>query len=258
MNSRFSFALLLVPALPLLGIFAACSSSTNSTPVGGLADGGAADGPAASDAPTGGGTQCTTARDQLLLPIAKTSTGKVTIIKEEGDTKTLYVDASAGGLDQAAKNPRIYVDLATGTKIDLTDVTAPASTAWDLALKRDVIFTNGGDTGAGVGGAVQIPKSFAAVTAAEANAAEAETERLFDEECNAQLDGTGAASTTFASPPWYDYDQVTHIPTPRDVTYVVVGATGKKYKVGIKAYSGLPDGGTGMAGANYVLQVTAL
>jgi hypothetical protein len=257
MNSRFCFALLFVPALPVLGLFAACSSTSNSTAGVVVPEGGTADGPAA-DAPTGGGTQCTKARDDLLLPIDKTSTGKVSIISESGATKTLYVDASAGGLDQAAKNPRIYVALATGTKVDLTDKTAPDSTEWDLALKRDVIFTNGGDTGAGVGGAIQIAKSFSSVTDAEANAAEVEKERLFDEECNPQLDSTGAASTTFASPPWYDYDQVTHIPSPRDVTYVVVGATGARYKVGIKAYSGLPDGGTGPAGANYVIQVTAL
>jgi len=261
MISRFSFArffVTMLPALPALGLFAACSSS-NSTAVVVVpgADGGTADGPAA-DAPTGGGTQCTKARDDLLLPIDKTSTGKVSIVEEKGDVKTLYIDASAGGLNNAAKNPRIYVDLATGTAVALTDKTAPESTAWDLAIKRDVLFTNSGDTGIGQGGAVQIAKPFASVTATEANAAQVEKEYLFNDECEPQLDDTGAPSTTFASPPWYDYDQVTHIPAPKDVTYVVVGGTGKKYKVGIKAYQGLPDGGVGQAGANYVIQVTAL
>lgn len=253
MIKRFGSFFLAVPAFAL---FAACSSSSTSATETPAADGGdVPDTQGGVDA--GGGTQCTKARDDLLLPIDKSSTGEVSVVGESNGTKTLYVDASAGGLGGAAlKNPRIYIDLAAGAKVSVTDKTAPESAAWDLALKRDVIFTNSGDAGIGQGGAIQLNKAFASVSNADASAANLERERFFDADCNPQLDATGAPSTTFSD--WYEYDQVTHIPTPKDVTYVVRGGSGKKYKVGIKSYSGAPDGGTSSKTAAYVLQVTAL
>lgn len=263
MNSRFCFALLCIPAFGLVAGAPACSSSNTSggTVVPGdggpgTADGATSDGPA-SDAPPGG-TQCSKARDDLLLPINKTSTGAVSIVSESGATKTIYVDASAGGFTEAVKNPRIYIDLATGEKVDVTDKTALESTAWDLALKRQFIFTNSGDAGIGVGGAIQLNTPFSAVTEAEANAAMIERERFFNEECVAEKDQFGfSPNSTFSD--WYNYDSPTMmITTPKDVTYIVSGGTGKKYKLGIKTYRGLTDGGTGTASGIFVLQVTAL
>jgi hypothetical protein len=252
MMNRFCFLFLCIPAL---GSFAACSSSTTSASSGGVtpADDGGVE--AAADAPAGA-TSCSKARDDLLVPIDKVSTGAVTVVSDTGGVKTLYVDASAGGTASAIKNPRIYIDLEAGARVDVTDITAPTSTAWDLALKRDKIFTNSGDAGPGTGGAMQITKTFSAVNAAEANGTALVPEKFFDADCNPQLDITQTVSTTFSD--WYDYDQVTHIPTPKDVTYVVRGGTGKKYKVAITAYDGLADGGTGMATAFYLLKVTAL
>ena len=253
MMNRFCFLLLCVPAL---GVFAACSSGTSSTS-GGVtpADDGGTEGAATTDA-SGGATSCTKARADLLIPINKVSTGAVTVLSDTGSVRTLYIDASGGGTANAVKNPRVYVDLEAGARIDVTDTTATMSTAWDLALKRDKIFTNSGDAGPGVGGAMLIDKTFSAVNAAEANGTALVPEKFFDADCNPQLDQTQTVSTTFSD--WYDYDQVTHIPTPKDVTYVVAGGTGKKYKVAITAYDGLPDGGMGMATAYYLLKVTSL
>ncbi len=254
MMNRFCFLLLCVPTL---GLFGACSSSTTSSSSGGVTptEDGGTDGAATTDAPTGG-TSCTKARDDLLVPINKVSTGAVTVLSDTGGVKTLYVDASGGGTSNAIKNPRVYVDLEAGARVEVTDTTAPMSTAWDLAMKRDKIFTNSGDAGPGMGGAMLIDKTFSAVNAGEANGTALVPEKFFDADCNPQLDMTMTVSTTFSD--WYDYDQVTHIPTPKDVTYVVQGGTGKKYKVAITAYDGLPDGGTGMATAFYILKVTAL
>jgi hypothetical protein len=231
----------LFPILALAAV-AACSSSssTTPTPVGGDPDGGDADG-GITDATVG--TQCSTARDQLLLPIDKTSAGAVTILSDAGGTKTIYIDASAGGFQTAAKNPRTYIDLSTGTRVAVTDKSASTSTAWDLSLKRYVIFTNSGDVGPGQGGAKQIPKPFASVTDAEVAAAATAAESMFDADCNAKTDRTQAPLTTFSD--WYDYDDATMIPSPKaGVTYAVRGGTGKLFKVAIKAYDALPDGGT--------------
>jgi hypothetical protein len=258
MKNRASWLLLGLPALAL----AACSgsnpssaSTSGATPeAGGEIDAGAkADGPS-------GGSECTTARDQLLLPIARVSTAEVMVLGESNGTRTLYVDASAGGQGNAAKNPRVYLDLASGAKVSITDAAAPASTEWDLALKRTIIFTHGGDAGVGQGGAIQLNRPFASVTVDAATAAVSSVERetFFDEECNPKLDPVGGPLTTFSD--WYAYDQATNIPTPKDVTYVVRGAQGKTYKVGIKAYDGLPDGGgrNNQSTGFYILQVTAL
>lgn len=253
MMNRFCLLLLCVPTF---GLFAACSSTTGSSSGGALPgdDGGTADA-TATDAQNNGAS-CTKAREDLLVPINKVSTGVVSVISDTGGTKTLYVDASGGGTNNAIKNPRIYVDLEAGARVEVTDTTASESTAWDLALKRDKIFTNGGDAGPGMGAAMVIDKTFSAVNAAEANGTALASEKFFDADCNPQLDETQTVGTTFAG--WYEYDQVTHIPTPKDLTYVVQGGTGKKYKVAITSYQGLADGGTGQATAFYILKVSAL
>ena len=74
----------LFPILALAAIAACSSSSTNPTPVGALPDGGETDS-AIADASVG--TQCSTARDQLLLPIDKTSTGVVTVLSDTAGTR---------------------------------------------------------------------------------------------------------------------------------------------------------------------------
>ncbi len=246
--NRFSFV--------LSGLTVAACSSSSQTPAAPIPDGGVAPDGGTTDAPAGG-TECTSARTQLLLPIEKTSTGTVSIVSDSNGKKTLYVDASAGGLGSSAKNPRVYVDLAAGARVAVTDKTAPDSKDWDLALKRSIIFTNGGDAGVGQGGALQITKPFASVTAADVSVAKLEKESFFDADCNAKLDPTGAVNTTFST--WYDYDQATNIPSPKPgVTYVVRGGSGRLFKVGIKAYDALPDGGSrnNMSTGFYLLEVT--
>lgn len=234
--------------------FTGCSDKLN----GVTTDAGAADAATPpDDAPSGGGTQCSSARDQLFVPINRVSTGAVSIVSDVGGTKTIYIDAAAGGAGPAKTNPRVYLDLGSGTRVDVTDKSAPASKDWDLALKRVIIFTNSGDGGAGTGGAVQVAKAFGSVTPADVHAATPAAESFFDADCNAKLDPTQAPLTTFSS--WYDYDEKTNIPSPKpNVTYVVRGGTGRMYKVGIKSYDALPDGGSrnNVSTGFYLLEVT--
>jgi hypothetical protein len=86
------------------------------------------------------------------------------------------------------------------------------------------------------------------------------TEKFFDEECNPLLDEANFLTTTF-SPDWYDYDQTAAIPvTPKpNLTYVVTGGGGNKYKVAIESYKGKPDGtSTAAAGGYFLLRVAPL
>lgn len=251
MNTCFPLLFVTLLAAP----FVACSSSDPAaTAEAGAPETGAPEGGAVEDAPSGG--QCTSARETLLKPVDKVSTGAVSIVSDVGGVKTLYVDASAGGLAGADARPYVYVDLGAGTRVALTDKTATRSTDWDLAIKRVTLFSNSGDAGSGSGGAVPIKKAFAAVTDAEVLAAAPAAESFFDADCVAKVDQVQSVQTSFTG--WYLYDQSTMIPTPDpSFTVVVRGGTGRLYKVGIKAYDGLPDGGSrgNVSTGEYLLQV---
>jgi hypothetical protein len=204
-----------------------------------------------------GGATCTAALATLLKPIDSVSSGVVTVLSSSGTAKTLYVDAMAGGSAASNTNPRIYLDLEKGARVDKTDKTAPLSTDWDLALKRPILFSNGGQAGAGQGGSVFLPgKTFADVVPGDATGKTFATERFVDDECNPQLDATGAVKTSFDG--WYDYDSATNRLSPKVGTYLVKGAKGSIFKVQIVSYYASPDGGIGMSGGAYVLQVGPL
>jgi hypothetical protein len=225
----------------------------SSAGAGGAAAGSGGSGQAGSG---GGEPKCTEALASMLGPVDKVSEGQVLVVKEEGGVRTLYVDASAGGQQAAPENPRVYVDLASGKRVDVSDLEASKSDAWDLALKRAVVFTNSGDAGPGNGGAAFLPgKTFDQVTSADAG--DASKEVFVSEDCIPNLDPTQTVQTTFSG--WYSYNETTHQLGPVPGVFVVRGAKGALYKVEIVGYYGKPDGSTdGMSGGRYVLRVAGL
>lgn len=249
----------------LTSLLAGCSSSsetTDSPPDGG---GGTPEAAAPIDAaidtstptPDGGPASCSAAEEALLKPVDTVSTGDVTVLADAAGIKTLYVDASAGGPQGAATNPRVYVDLATGSRVGVSDKAAKTSTAWDVAIERPILFTNSGDGGAGQGGAIFLAgKDFDAVTAADASGTTFAAESFFDEQCVAKVDPTGAVKTSFDG--WYDYEQSTNQLTPKSGTWLVRGGAGALFKVAILSYYAAPDGGVGQSGGRYTLKVGAL
>ena len=108
-----------------------------------------------------------------------------------------------------------------------------------------------------MGQSLFVSKAFDQVTMADAMGKTFALEHFVDQDCNAQMDATGAILTTFDG--WYNYNQQTMFVSPKPNTaFIVRGATGKLYKVAILNYYSLPDGGTGMAGGFYTLKVAAL
>ena len=244
-------SLSLLVVLGALGAsFMACSK--DDPPVIGVSAGDAGDTDGGTTGEGGSaGSQCTAAREATLKPIDKVATQAVSIVEEAGGATLLYVDGSAGGTQNASRNPYVYINLETLSKVDVTDKSALESTDWDLAIKRTIIFTNGGDGGPGQGGAARVGKDFADVTSADG--AKMETEKFFDEECNAILDQANFLTTTF-SPDWYTYDEANNGVIPvTGLTHVVTGGTGKKYKVAIESYTGKPDGTTTSPSGGYFL-----
>lgn len=209
------------------------------------------------------GASCETVREAVLGPIASVSTGLVEVTSDSGASViTLRVDASAGGYMAAASNPYIYVNLATRARVDVTDVQADSSTAWDLALKRDNLRANSGDSGPGDARvAVLEGVDFDAVTSADAATADFQQDHFIDAEtCEPIVDDIGKPLTTFGN--WYDYDADTMGLTPGDKVYLVRAANGTTlYKLAITGYYlDVSDGmgGTAKKSAVYSLKYRAL
>jgi hypothetical protein len=190
--------------------------ATSASGGGGSSDGGHGGGAA-------GGVVCGPALEQALRPVDEVSKGEVEILSTSGQTRTLRVDASAGGIAASSKNPWIYLSLKTASRVDVDDQASLSSKAWDLGLKRQLIRTNGGDIGVGSGGAAFLEgKDFDAVTAAEAKATMIRTETWFNVRCELQVDRYDQPKTTFSG--WYDYDMATSFLVPHPGTFVVKGA----------------------------------
>jgi hypothetical protein len=237
-----------------------CSSS----PLEPASAGGASNGSAgASESASAGaaGTDafvdsCSAARAQQLGALETTSTGTVQLLGDTAGVKTLYLDATAGGQNGVTTHPWLFIALGSATKVEVNDVTSLQSLAWDLAFKRALIYTNGGEGGPGAGASAFVSKDFASVTSADAAGADFFSEKFFDDDCNAIVDITGAASTSFST--WYNYDEATHVLSPVTGTWLVRGATGKLFKLRFKSYYATPSGGTGTAGGAYLLEIGAL
>jgi len=203
------------------------------------------------------GPACPAEREKEIGPVDKVSTGEVTVLSDMGGVKTLYVDASAGGVMEAALNPWLYVNLAMAVRVDITDKQADSSTDWDLALKRPEIWTNSGLGAVGGGGAAFLKEvKFDAVTKESAPAA-IPVEDWFNDSCEIQVDEGGYMRTTFDG--WYDYGgQDTHAVTPHPGVFVVRGAKGALYKLELENFYSNPDGTDGMAGGRFKLRYSPL
>ena len=202
------------------------------------------------------GAPCTLTATQLLGPIEEVSTGEVKVLATDGLTRTLYVDASAGGFSQQGANPRLYLNLETAQRVDVTDAQAVGTAAWDLALKRPVLYSNGGTAGPGVGKAGFVFKAFDQVTAADEALAELTAEEFWDASCKPAQDQLGAPLTTMTD--WYDLAAGGATLEPKNVTFVIQGGTGKRYKLKILDYYANPDGSKGTTSGRYVLKVAPL
>jgi hypothetical protein len=229
--------------------------------------GGSAGDPNASEAGASGSggeaASCETVRAGLLGPIDNVSTGLVQVTSDANATLvTAVIDASAGGYLAAANNPYIYVNLAARGRVDVSDLQADSSTAWDLALKRDSIRSNGGDSGPGAAQvAALVGADFDTTTAAAATGAEFARDSFVDAAtCEPIVDPFGKPSTAFAG--WYDYDATTNGVAPADRVYLVRAASGTSlYKLKITSYYvDVPDGvgGTVKKSAVYGLKYQAL
>ncbi len=233
----------------LLAIFLglACSSQ----PVGGDDDSNRGEGGAPSDP----SNPCSGALRQELALVNEVSPRTVSVLETNGEERVLYVDATAGGAD--GTEPWVYISLATGDAVPLTDLDALDSTAWDLALRRFVIRTNSGDSGPGQGGALRVNLPWANVDADTLGNRIPPREVWFSADCELAIDSsTGDVITTFSG--WSEYDVSTHLLTPADAVYLTRGGDGALYKIAILDYYSNPDGTHGTVPGRYQLRIAPL
>ncbi|MCE9571597.1 MAG: HmuY family protein [Deltaproteobacteria bacterium] len=197
------------------------------------------------------GCDPTTALPTQWRPIAMTSTGALTVTTANGVTSGT-IDATAGGTAAAADNPYVYLDLMSGTKVDITDTASLSSTAWHVAFKRAGIKLNGGDSGPGTVSAASVDAAtLAEVTAAPTGLA---VDDWADASCALVAGPTGEPATVMSA--WYDYDSQTHVLTPKAQVWVIQIAPGVYRKLRIETYYG--DPANTMRGAYYKVEWAAL
>jgi hypothetical protein len=233
------WAVAILGAAPL-----ACSSEALTS------DGGAGSGNSGTAGSMHMSSGCSAALKQQLALVDEVSTAAVTILDESANERSLYVDASAGGIDGAQKHPWVYLSLKTGRAVPLTDLEALDSTDWDLAFKRTMVRTNSGDSGPGVGGAIRVGLAWDKVSRTTLGGQTLPIEDWFDDMCMIGLDSTNNVITSFSS--WSEYDPATHIVNAApDVVYITGAADGTLYKVQIEDYYSTPTGGHGTDPGKY-------
>lgn len=203
------------------------------------------------DAPTVGCDPGTVLPTAYRL-IAEVSAGTVTLTASGGVTSG-RIDATAGGLANSPDNPMIYVNLATGAKVDITDLEARTDTSWDIALKRSSLRTNGGDSGAGGRTLAVVPgDDLADVTTVPTATFIADD--FADESCELVTLMGGEPMSAFGE--WYDYDQTTHAVSPKSEVYVLERPDGTHSAFRFTTYYGNPA--SPMSGANYIIELKQL
>jgi hypothetical protein len=200
---------------------------------------------------------CSGALRQSLSLVDAVSTATVTLLSDNGSELVVYVDASVGGINGQDDFPWVYISLATGAGVAVGDIDALDSLDWDLALKRNIIRTNGGDSGPGQGGALRVALAWEDVDASTLGTRPVPVEDWFDDECNLTLSAdANELITTYSG--WSQYDLQTHVLTPVDVVYLTQGADGSLYKVAILDYYSNPNGTQGNTAGRYQLRIAPL
>jgi HmuY protein len=180
-------------------------------------------------------------------PISMVSTGAVAITAT-GATMAGTIDATAGGTSSSADRPYIYVDLKTGTRVDVDDLAARSSTAWDIMLKRSSVRSNGGDSGPGKRTIAVVQGTSLDTITAPASGYTSDDFTTAD--CMLDVIPGGEPKSAFGE--WYNYDQTTHAVSPKAEAYIVERMDGSRTAFRVATYYG--DTAMPMRGAFYSVE----
>ena len=206
--------------LPLLGACGGDDDKGGAADSGGATDdGGAADGGGDDTGGADGGGDpeavCTepvevACVDALLLDLSlhdTVSRDGVTNATDGADFVSV-VDASAGGYDQATRNPWVYVKFTESglQKVEIDDESALESMDWDLSLRRFMIRMNGGSSGPSCVGAVTFPETPYAEVSAVPDGLTWLVDDFYTDDCTIINDSSGLpGSPQLALGQWWEY-----------------------------------------------------
>lgn len=156
---------------------------------------------------------------------------------QDGAVWTATIDASAGGPVEAPSRSYLYLDLATGQRVDLSDADAHASDAWHIGFKRAELRSNSADSGPGALLVARVDNTDWD-TAQPPNPAGGGwiTDDFVSDTCEVVTYGRGSIQTAFNQ--WYDYDPVNHTlnPPPNTIFFLYNTVTHAAFKLQITAY----------------------
>ena len=196
-------------------------------------------------------SKCDSEWRDAISPQKVASTGAVTTTDAGSGVKKTTIDATAGGMMNAHKNPYVYISFSTGKRVDIDDYAAKTSSAWDMAFRRAVIRSNSGDSGAGKGGVAISTDTFDKVTSVPAASSFA-VDDFLTATCTIKKNRINDIYTAVGGPDgeWYNYSTGSMKLTPNKEVYIVRGGDGASiYKVVIDGYYS----STG-AGASYTMR----
>lgn len=171
----------------------------------------------------------------LLTDDGDVSDGSVTTTTD-GDDFVTVVDATAGGYNQAANNPWVYIrfDAEGASRVDISDEDSLENADWHMALRRYLVRLNSGDGGPSCVGAAKMAAYDYADLSEEPSGTEYQLEDFYTDSCELVMDGY-AMSPQFALYGWWDYSAcVETTMTP----FLVQLEDGGVVKLVIEAYYG--------------------
>lgn len=153
----------------------------------------------------------------------------------DGDDWVTTVDASAGGTMNAPMNPWVYLRFTADglVRVDIDDVSALESGAWDIAAKRYGIRVNSGDSGGSCVAVAELTGAYADVSAPPAADAFA-AEDFYTDACALVEDGSGLpGNPDYRMKKWWGYNGCV---TTSSIPYVVRLADDRTLKLVVEAY----------------------
>jgi len=179
--------------------------------------------------------------DQIILDLSlhddKISDADVDT-STDGDDFVTAVDASAGGYQNAANNPWVYVKFTEdgAERVDIDDESALESMDWDMALRRFIIRLNGGSSGPScVGAASLLESSYDDVTEVPEGISYAQ-DSYYTGDCTIINDSSGLpGSPQVALGAWWEYPNCV---ATTGVTHLVQLADGHVLKLTVEQYYG--------------------
>jgi len=148
--------------------------------------------------------------DAMILDLSlqeEVSDGVVANVAD-GDGWITTIDASAGGYNQAANNPWVYVRFTDegAQRVDIDDETALESMEWHLSARRFILRLNGGTSGPScVGAAAFMERTYEELTEVPEDQA-FYTDDYYTSDCTIINDSSGLpGSPQVVLGPWWSY-----------------------------------------------------